>query len=240
MPRVKPVASKADVAPEHQAVVDDVLGVFGAIRGPFSMMLHSPEMTKRLLPLVPFFRDESVVEGKLRSVGVLAAVREREAAYVWAAQVAAARRNGLREEAIDLLRAKADPSKFPAEEAAIVTYVRRAHAHKSRGTGRLRCPPWKARHQVARRADHRCALLRNAVRRRERVRGGSAAGRRQAAGVAPRSFGYGGFWRAVVVKGENWIDTLTLGGKSLQIGGPQPPRPTLIGGRHLIDNARFP
>jgi len=43
---------------------------------------------------------------------------------VWAAQVAAARRNGLREEAIDLLRAKADPSKFPAEEAAIVTYVR--------------------------------------------------------------------------------------------------------------------
>ena len=124
MPRVKPVASKADVAPEHQAVIDDVLGVFGAIRGPFSMMLHSPEMTKRLLPMVPFFRDESVVDGKLRSVGVLAAVREREAAYVWAAQVAAARRNGLREEAIDLLRAKADPSKFPADEAAIVTYVR--------------------------------------------------------------------------------------------------------------------
>ena len=38
--------------------------------------------------------------------------------------MAAARRNGLREEAIDLLRAKADASKFPAEEAAIVTYVR--------------------------------------------------------------------------------------------------------------------
>jgi hypothetical protein len=55
MPRVTPVASKADVAPEHQAVVDDVLKVFGAVRGPFSMMLHSPEMTKRMLPLVPFF-----------------------------------------------------------------------------------------------------------------------------------------------------------------------------------------
>src|SRR5262252_3337410 len=89
MPRVTPVASKADVAPEQQAVVDDVLKVFGAVRGPFSMMLHSPEMAKRMLPLVPLFRDESVVEGKLRSVGVLAAVREREAAYVWAAQVAA-------------------------------------------------------------------------------------------------------------------------------------------------------
>ena len=52
MPRVTPVASKADVSPEHQAVVDDVLKVFGAVRGPFSMMLHSPEMAKRMLPLV--------------------------------------------------------------------------------------------------------------------------------------------------------------------------------------------
>src|SRR6516165_153151 len=121
MPRVNPVASKADLAPEYQAVADDVLKVFGAIRGPFSMMLHSPEMTKRVLPMVPFFRDESMVEGKLRSVGVLAAVREREAAYVWAAQVAAARRNGLGEEAIGLLRARADASNFPPEEAAIVT-----------------------------------------------------------------------------------------------------------------------
>src|ERR1700752_4470820 len=106
MPRVTPVASKADGAPEHQAVVDDVLKVFGAVRGPFSMMLHSPEMTKRMLPLVPFFRDESAVEGKVRSVGILAAVRERESAYVWAAQVAAARRNVLREEVLDLPRAK--------------------------------------------------------------------------------------------------------------------------------------
>ncbi|MFO1086900.1 MAG: hypothetical protein U1E21_20285 [Reyranellaceae bacterium] len=124
MPRITPVATKADVAPENRAVADDVLKVFGAIRGPFSIMLHSPEMTRHLLPLVPFFRDECIVEGGLRSVGILAAVREREAAYVWAAQVAAARRNGLREAAIDLLRAKADASKFPAEEAAIVTYVR--------------------------------------------------------------------------------------------------------------------
>ena len=49
MPRVTPIASKADLASEHQAVADDVLGVFGAIRGPFSMMLHSPEMTKDTL-----------------------------------------------------------------------------------------------------------------------------------------------------------------------------------------------
>src|SRR5438046_7928949 len=40
----------------------------------------------------------------------------RAAAYVWAAQVAAARKNGVREEAIDLLRAKGDAVKLPADE----------------------------------------------------------------------------------------------------------------------------
>jgi 4-carboxymuconolactone decarboxylase len=124
MPRVAPITGKSDVPAEHHAVVEAVTKVFGSVRGPFSMLLHSPKLAERLLPLVTFFRDESVVDAKLRSIAILSAVREREAAYVWAAQVGAARRNGLREEVIDLLRAKGDPAKLPAEERDIVTYVR--------------------------------------------------------------------------------------------------------------------
>ena len=124
MPRVAPVAGKSDVPAEHHAVVDKVVSVFGGVRGPFSMLLHSPKLAERVLGLVTFFRDESIVDPKLRSVGILAAVREREAAYVWAAQVAAARRNGVSEEVVDLLRAKGDPGKLPAPEREIVTYVR--------------------------------------------------------------------------------------------------------------------
>jgi 4-carboxymuconolactone decarboxylase len=124
MPRVAPITGKSDVPAEHHAVVDAVVNVFGGVRGPFSMLLHSPKLAERVLGLVTFFRDESVVDPKLRSVGILSAVREREAAYVWAAQVAAARRNGVSEEIIDLIRAKGDPSKLPADEREIVTYVR--------------------------------------------------------------------------------------------------------------------
>jgi 4-carboxymuconolactone decarboxylase len=124
MPRISPVTGKADVPSEHHAVVDQVVGVFGGVRGPFSMLLHSPKLAERMLGLVTFFRDESIVEPALRSVAILAAVREREAAYVWAAQVGAARRNGLREEVIDLIRAKGDPAGLPAEEREIVTYTR--------------------------------------------------------------------------------------------------------------------
>ncbi len=124
MPRIAPITGKSDVPAEHHAVVDQVMKIFGNVRGPFSMLLHSPKLAERLLGLVTFFRDESVVEGKLRSIAILSAVRERQAAYVWAAQVAAARRNGLREEVIDLIRAQGDPGKLPAEERDIVTYTR--------------------------------------------------------------------------------------------------------------------
>jgi 4-carboxymuconolactone decarboxylase len=124
MPRVAPVTGKSDVPAEHHHVVDAVVEVFGNVRGPFSVLLHSPVLAERMLGLVKFFRDESVVEGRLRSLAILTAVREREAAYVWAAQVGAARRAGVREAAIDLIRAKGDPATLPDEEREIVAYTR--------------------------------------------------------------------------------------------------------------------
>ena len=124
MPRITPVTGKSDVPAEHHHVVDEVVRVFGNVRGPFSMLLHSPGLAERVLGLVTFFRDQSIVEGRLRSLAILTAVREREAAYVWAAQVGAARRAGVREAAIDLIRAKGDPGALPAEEAQIVAYTR--------------------------------------------------------------------------------------------------------------------
>ena len=124
MPRIAPVTGKADVAPEYHYVVDQVLEVFGGVRGPFSILLHSPKLAERLLKLVTFNRDESVVPGQLRSLAILAAVREKEAAYVWAAQVGAARRAGVPETVIDLLRAKGDPEGLPAEQRDIIVYTR--------------------------------------------------------------------------------------------------------------------
>ena len=90
MARVPQITGKADVPEADQYVVDQVLEVFGRVRGPFSILLHSPRLAERLLPMVPFNRDGTIVEAKLRLVGILATVHEKEANYVWAAQAAAA------------------------------------------------------------------------------------------------------------------------------------------------------
>jgi 4-carboxymuconolactone decarboxylase len=124
MSRYTPITSKTDMASEQAHVFDQVIEVFGRIRGPFSMLLHSPKLTERLLPMVPFARESTIIDPKLRQIAILTAVRERDANYVWAAQVDVARRVGLREPVIDLLRTKGDPSDLPAEERNIVLYMR--------------------------------------------------------------------------------------------------------------------
>jgi 4-carboxymuconolactone decarboxylase len=129
-PRIAPIASKSELPAERQAVADAVVKQYGEIRGPWGMLLHSPKLAERVLPLVSFFHQESIVEGRLRSIAILAAVRELDAEYVWSAQVTAARRNGVREEIIELIRANGDAGKLAEEERAIITYVRqlmRAH-----------------------------------------------------------------------------------------------------------------
>ena len=60
----------------------------------------------------------------MRSIAALTAARERQAAYVWAAQVDVARRVGLREAVIDLLREKGDPAGLPIDERDVVVYTR--------------------------------------------------------------------------------------------------------------------
>jgi 4-carboxymuconolactone decarboxylase len=124
MPRVTPISDKSQVPDEAQHVAEDVLSVFGRIRGPFSVLLHSPLLAEKMLGIVKFNRDGCIVEGRLRSHAILAAVRERESAYVWSAQVGAAKRAGVEDSTIDLLREKGDAAGLPDDERDIVNLTR--------------------------------------------------------------------------------------------------------------------
>lgn len=122
MPRVTPITAKSDVPAEHHAVVDGVLKTFGRIRGPYSMLLHTPLLAHHFLGVVNFMREDSIVEQKVRSLAALTAASERGGYYVWAAQVESAVKAGVRKEAIELIRAKGDPAKLPEDERQIVAF----------------------------------------------------------------------------------------------------------------------
>ena len=124
MPRIPLKTGKTDVPADYHHVVDGVMAVFGAVRGPFGVLLHSPALAELLLPLVPFVREKSVVPDLLRMAGVLAAVREREAKYVWGAQVGYARRVDVPEALIDLIRTKGDTAGLPEDQRDTIEYAR--------------------------------------------------------------------------------------------------------------------
>jgi 4-carboxymuconolactone decarboxylase len=124
MPRIEPISDKSQVAPEYQHVVEGVLKVFGGFRGPHSILLHSPALDEPALALGNYFRYDSVCKSPQKELAIITAAREKDCLYVWAAQVAAGKRGGLRDEAIDVVRSGGDVSKLTTEEAEIVTYVR--------------------------------------------------------------------------------------------------------------------
>ena len=123
MPRVKPVADKSEVPAEYQSVADEVIKTFGGIRGPHSVLLLHPSLDGKVLAVGNHFRNEGVVKSPHRELATITAARERDCLYVWAAQAGAARRGGVREEAIAAIRDKKAPAGLTPDEAAIVTYV---------------------------------------------------------------------------------------------------------------------
>src|SRR5207247_10383867 len=92
--------------------------------GPCGRLLVAQPLAGGMLQFVKYNRGGTVAEPPLLSHAILASVREREAHYVWAAQVGAARRAGVPDATIDILRAKGDPSSLAEDERDIVTYTR--------------------------------------------------------------------------------------------------------------------
>ena len=124
MPRIAPISDKSEVPAEHHHVVDQVMQVFGRLRGPHSILLHSPPCDEPVLKLGNYFRYDSVLKSPLKELAIITAAREKDCLYVWAAQVDAGRRGGLSEDAIAVVKEKRDPSALKPEEAEIVNYVR--------------------------------------------------------------------------------------------------------------------
>jgi 4-carboxymuconolactone decarboxylase len=125
MPRVEPISEKAQVAAEHGGVVDKVMATFGQIRGPHSILLHRPELDELALDLGNYFRNNSIVQSPEKELAIITGVREKDALYIWSAQVSAARRGGLSEDAIAAVKEKReDVSGLQQHEQEIITYVR--------------------------------------------------------------------------------------------------------------------
>lgn len=123
MARLPSITAKDQVAPKDHAVFDSIVASRGAVQGPFTMFLHSPELAGRLAHLGAFVRFEGSLDMRVRVLAAMTVAREFEAVYVWGAQAGGARRQGVPETTIAAIRENHSCG-IPPQDAEIVDFTR--------------------------------------------------------------------------------------------------------------------
>ena len=123
MARLPPIPSKAQVAAKDHAIFDSIVASRGAVQGPFTMFLHSPELAGRVAHLGAYVRFEGSLDMRVRVLAAMTVAREFEAVYVWGAQTGGARRQGVPEETITAIREN-HLRGVPPEDAEIIEFTR--------------------------------------------------------------------------------------------------------------------
>jgi 4-carboxymuconolactone decarboxylase len=123
MARLPPITGKEQVPAKDHAVVDAITASRGAVQGPFTMFLHSPELAGRIAHLGAYVRFEGSLDMRVRVLAAMTVAREFEAVYVWGAQSGGARRQGVPEATITAIRENHLRGMTPAD-ALIVEFTR--------------------------------------------------------------------------------------------------------------------
>src|SRR5215510_12846521 len=121
-----PLVTREQVSPNEQPAYD----AFMAARsgrpniGPYTLLLHMPEMAQKLEALRLCLRDEASLPPKLQELVMISVAREMGCAFIWYAHAAAARQAGIRDDVVDGIRERRVLTGLSREEQAVVDFTR--------------------------------------------------------------------------------------------------------------------
>ncbi len=99
--------------------------------GPYSLLLHMPEMAQRLEALRTYLRDEASLPPKLQELVMISMAREMNCAFIWYAHAAAARQAGVRGDIVDSIRERRALAHLDPEEQTVVDFTRELLQHRT-------------------------------------------------------------------------------------------------------------
>lgn len=123
MARLSSITNKSQIAPKDHAIFDSIVASRGAVHGPFSMFLNSPEIAGRVAHLGAYVRFEGSLDMRVRVLAAMTVGREYEVQYIWGAQTGGARKLGVPESTIIAIRENHSRG-LPLEDAQIVDFTR--------------------------------------------------------------------------------------------------------------------
>lgn len=121
MARLNPPA-REELSHDEQSAFDHITASRGHIGGPFTVLVRSPELGKRICDVGAYVRFESGLPANLRTIAVMCVARTFNCRFEWAGWTKQAREAGVSEEIITAIRERRHPEGLSPEEELVVAY----------------------------------------------------------------------------------------------------------------------
>jgi 4-carboxymuconolactone decarboxylase len=118
-----PDIQRDQLKPEAQKFYDAIADSRGSVRGPYGVLMHSPDLASRVAHTGTYVRYNLDLPEALREAIILATAREIKNQYEFYAHARLARQAGLAEETIQAIARGTAPQGLTGDEAILVRYV---------------------------------------------------------------------------------------------------------------------
>lgn len=118
-----PNLTRDDLKPEDRSYFDAIVGSRGSVRGPYGVLLQSPDLAARVAHTGTFVRFELDLPESLKETIIITTAREIENQYEFAAHAQLARQAGTSEDTIQAIAQGTAPQGLSGDEDMVVRYT---------------------------------------------------------------------------------------------------------------------
>ena len=119
-----PNVNRDELKPEDQQYFDEIVGSRGSVRGPYGVLLHSPQLAARVAHTGTFVRFDFDVPEALKELVISTTAREITSQYEFSAHARLARTAGVSEETIQAVAKGTAPQGLSGDEEILVRYTK--------------------------------------------------------------------------------------------------------------------
>ena len=116
--------TREELKPEEHQYYDSIAGSRGSVRGPYGVLLHSPDLAARVADTGAYVRFNLDLPESLKETVIITTAREIKNQYEFAAHAKLARQAGVSDEVIAAIANGTAPAGLSGEAALLVTYAK--------------------------------------------------------------------------------------------------------------------
>ena len=118
-----PNVERDQLKPEDQKYFDEIAGSRGSIRGPYGVLLHSPDVAARVAHTGAYVRFDFKMPESLKETVIITAAAHQKSQYEFAAHARLAREAGVPESTIKAIAQGTAPEGLSGDEELLVRYT---------------------------------------------------------------------------------------------------------------------